>query len=177
MNHHRTTVSTSDGRSPTRWQRVLDAMTAAGHADGASTAAWWQQDALGGRASGDVNAVACAILAGVDDGDPLVLDALPAASKAEDRVAQLYAEHAGPHAPGWDCLNAASRAEALDAYRGAHDTAVFDEVARHCHNTLPPTGGDLGYPSTLDTADLNTAGGRAISGAPAAAASHERGLR
>jgi|GEM_PF-6083673 len=177
MNHHRTTVSTSDGRSPTRWQRVLDAMTAAGHADGADTAAWWRQDTLGGRANGDVNAVARAVLAGIDDGDPAVLDALPTASKAEDRVAQLYAEHAGPHAPGWDCLNAPCQAEALDAYRDAHDTAVHDEVARHCHDTLP-TGGDPGHRSTLDTGDLNAVGGSAISDAPsAAAANHQGGVR
>ncbi len=174
MNHHRTTVSTSDGQPPTCWQRVLDALAAAGHADGASTAAWWRQDTLGGRANGDVNAVARAILVGIDDGDPAVLDALPTASEAEDRVAQLYAEHAGPHAPGWDGLTAASRAEALDAYRAAHDSTVHDEVARNCHAT-PPT--DASH-STLDTGDLNTAGGRAISGAPgAAAASREGGLR
>ncbi len=174
MNHHRTTVSTSDGRSPARWQRVLDALAAAGHTDGASAAAWWQQDTLGGRANGDVTAIARAILAGIDDGDPAVLDALPTASEAEDRVARLYAEHAGPHTPGWDGLTAASQAEALDAYRDAHDSTVVDEVARHCHATLP-TGASH---STLDTGDLNTTGGRAISGAPgAAAASHEGGLR
>jgi len=173
MNHDPTTVSTSEGCQPTRWQRVLDAMTAAGHPDGANAAAWWQQDALGGRANGDVNAIARATLAGIDDGDPLVLDALPAASATEDHVAQLYAEHAGPHAPGWDRLNAPSQAEALDAYRHAHDTAVVDEVARHCHDTLPTGAGH----STLDTGDLNAARGRAISGAPAAAASHEGGLR
>jgi hypothetical protein len=118
------------------WQAVLAAMTAAGRAAAANAAAWWQQDAVGGRASGDTGALARAVLAGIADGDPLVLDALPAAALGEHGAEQAYAEDAGPAAPDWRALDAALRAEAIDTWRDSCHTAVLDEVARHCRHAL-----------------------------------------
>lgn len=44
---------------------------------GRSAAGWWEQDAIGGRATGDVRPTARAVLQGLEDGDPQVLDAIP----------------------------------------------------------------------------------------------------
>jgi hypothetical protein len=122
------------------WQAVLAAIAAAGRAAGSDAAAWWQQDALGGRASGDTAARARAVLTGIADGDPLMLDALPAAEPGEDKAEQAYKEeHAGPSGhPGWPALDAVARAEAVDAWREAYHTAVLDEVARCCRHALDP---------------------------------------
>jgi hypothetical protein len=126
------------------WQAVLAAMAAAGRAAGANAAAWWQQDTVGGRASGDTGAPARAILAGIADGDPLVLDALPAARLGEDGAEQAYEDDAGPASRDWRALDAALRAGAIDAWRDACQAAVLDEVPRHCRHALGLGEGDGG---------------------------------
>src|SRR6266508_184545 len=89
---------------PDRWQRVLDALYAAGAAAGAAAADWWAQDTVGGRASGDTAATARRVLAGIDDSDPLILDAPPGcAPPTQDpeiaSVAELYADAVPADAP------------------------------------------------------------------------------
>src|SRR5215470_12893589 len=66
------------GRDNETWRRVLDALHEAGARAGRDAADWWEQDTLGGRASGDTTARAAAILAGLDDIDPAIVDTLPA---------------------------------------------------------------------------------------------------
>ncbi|MFC0505007.1 DUF4314 domain-containing protein [Micromonospora costi] len=85
--------------------RVLDALRVAGAAAGRSAAEWWAPDVLGGRAPGGSRGRAREVLAGVDAGDPAVLDGLPVADR--DSVAEgrrRYAEHAPPDAPAWEQL-------------------------------------------------------------------------
>lgn len=139
-----------DPRTPhtMTWSAVLDALREAGTDAGTNAADWWAQDTVGGRASGDTTRTARAVLAGIDDGDPAVLDALPACDQSDEESpteAQLYAEAAPAGAPPWTTLNPARRDEAVDAYRDGFDTAVQDRVAQHCRTALPDsTGGQRG---------------------------------
>lgn len=55
---------------------------AIGHAHAQDAASWWQQDAIGGRSTGDTAEVARRVLRGIEEGDPAVLDALPRQSSA-----------------------------------------------------------------------------------------------
>ncbi|MEV0726901.1 DUF4314 domain-containing protein [Micromonospora purpureochromogenes] len=125
------------------WLQVLDALRAAGAAAGRSAAQWWAQDVLGGRARGDVRGTARRVLAGLDDGDPAVLDALPHADGyclADDQA--RYAE-AGPQgAPAWRELTAHRMDETRWAWCDGFDHAASGEVARQCRITLSPGGDD-----------------------------------
>lgn len=57
----------------------LQSAEALGRSDGENAAGWWEQDAVGGRASGDVLLTASTVLAGLEAGDPAVIDGLPSA--------------------------------------------------------------------------------------------------
>ncbi len=128
------------------WQHILAALRQAGQHAGAGAADWWAQDTVGGRATGNTAATARAVLAGIDDGDPAVLDALPACDLSgqwadtpteADLYASLYTESAPPDAPGWDDLDAPRREEVIEAYRDGFDTAAGERVAEHCRTALP----------------------------------------
>ncbi|MDH6466064.1 hypothetical protein M2302_006270 [Micromonospora sp. A200] len=125
------------------WQQVLDAMRAAGAAAGRSAAQWWAQDVLGGRAAGNAAGPAQRILAGIDDGDPAVLDGLPAADRyclSQDR--DRYAEAAAAGAPPWEDLPGTRCDQTRWAWCDGFDQALTDEVARQCRLVLSPTGDD-----------------------------------
>jgi hypothetical protein len=127
------------------WQRVLDALYMAGTDAGADAADWWAQDTVGGRARGDTAATARQVLAGIDDGDPLILDALPGCDLSGHDAptgAELYADAVPDDAPGWDGLSAQARAEAIDTFRDGYHTAVQDRIAEHCRTALPDTDPD-----------------------------------
>jgi len=131
------------------WPRVLAALRHAGEQAGANAADWWAQDTVGGRAVGDVTDTARRVLAGVEDVDPAVLDALPACDLSGQWAdaptqADLYTQAAPPDAPDWDTLDEQAQTEAVDAYRDGYDTAVQDRVVRHCLAALPQPGGDDG---------------------------------
>ncbi len=128
------------------WRHVLDALRRAGEHAGRNTADWWAQDTVGGRATGDTAATARAVLAGIDDGDPAVLDALPVCEVSgpcadthteASPCASLYAEAAPAEAPGWGDLDGPRRDEATEAYRDGFVTAAHDRVAEHCRTALP----------------------------------------
>jgi Domain of unknown function (DUF4314) len=126
-----------------RWQQALDAIRAAGAAAGRGAADWWGQDAVGGRASGDITATARRILAGIDDGDPAVVDALPTLATAGTDAPsdeQRYAATAPEDAHTWSELTPRQRADALEAYRDGFDTAVTDRVVELCRIAASPTG-------------------------------------
>ncbi|MET7968766.1 DUF4314 domain-containing protein [Micromonospora sp. NPDC005305] len=125
------------------WGQVLDALRDAGAAAGRAAAQWWAQDAIGGRAHGDVRAAARAILAALDDGDPAVVDALPAADRYDDAAGRArYAEASPDGAPPWQRLPADRCDQARWAWGDGFDTAVTDEVARQCRTALHPGGDD-----------------------------------
>ena len=89
--------------------------------------AWWQQGALGGRATGDVAAVARRVLQGMDDGDPAILDILP--SPAEGYTAtELSADCGWPEPPLEDRSDRARWDAAQPTIADAYTTAFIDEV-------------------------------------------------
>ncbi|QGN49793.1 DUF4314 domain-containing protein [Micromonospora sp. WMMC415] len=125
------------------WERVLDALGTGGAAAGRSAAEWWAQDVLGGRAPGDVRERPREILAGIDNGDPAMLDGLPVADRyALEHDADRYAEHAPPDAPAWEELTVRQLDEARWAWCDGFDGAAEAEVARQCRMILHPDGDD-----------------------------------
>jgi hypothetical protein len=72
-----TTTRPAPGPHPTLWNSILLALGQADASAGSDAAGWWAQDTVGGRAGGDTATRARAVLAGINDGDPAVLDALP----------------------------------------------------------------------------------------------------
>jgi hypothetical protein len=127
-----------------RWAAALAQMRAASADAGRAAAEWWGQDTVGGRASGDVRATARRILAGIDDGDPAVLDTLPSldtsGQPADDTTGwELFAAATGDRT-GWFGLSIQQRDEALDAYRDGFDTAATDRAAELCRAAASPTG-------------------------------------
>ncbi len=129
------------------WSTILDAMSGAGAQAGSAAADWWAQDTVGAHATGDTTRTARRVLAGLDDGDPAVCDALPVCDLSGQWAdtpgeAQVYTDAAPAGAPAWQALEATRRSEVIDAYRHGFDTAVHDQVARHCTTILDPTGAD-----------------------------------
>jgi hypothetical protein len=115
------------------WDQAVTQFGAAGRRDGANAADWWAQDAVGGRATGDVATAARTLLAGIDDGDPGVLDLLPRLPEPNaQEAADLYREATSAAAPAWDDLDQPRRREAIAVYRDAYDTAAEQRAAWHC---------------------------------------------
>ncbi|MGC4815087.1 DUF4314 domain-containing protein [Micromonospora sp. DT228] len=130
------------------WAAALRRMLAAGTEAGQSAAEWWAQDTIGARASGDTRLAARRVLAGIDDGDPAVLDALPRYTSAGESVDiagwELFADATGD-TTGWFGLRIQQRDEAMTVYRDAFDTAATDRVADLCHLAASPTGADVSH--------------------------------
>lgn len=107
--------------------------------DGERSAAWWEQDTIGGRATGDTKAVAQRVLDGVEDGDPEVLDSLMdtvSFSSQEEIEAQC-----GWDEPDLDDWNAHVRWERerliiWDAYWGALQESFEAGVVVACRREL-----------------------------------------
>jgi hypothetical protein len=134
----------ADGEAPTPRRRAapLAAATASGTAAGRSAADWWGQHAVGGRASGDVRAAARRILAGIDDGDPAVLNTLPLCDRSGGSITAPEAlDEFGTPPP----LTAEEQAEALSAYADAYDEAAEARVVELCHLAASPTGTDVSH--------------------------------
>ncbi|MEV6377650.1 DUF4314 domain-containing protein [Micromonospora musae] len=130
------------------WATALQRMRTAGTEAGRTAAERWAQDTIGARASGDTRLAARRILAGIEDGDPAVLDALPHATPAGESVDtsgwELFADATGD-STGWFGLRIQQRDEAMAVYRDAFDTAATDRVAELCHLATSPTGRDLSH--------------------------------
>lgn len=101
---------------------------------GQNAAAWWIQDTIGGRVTGDVSETAARILKGLDDGDPEVLDSIPAAD--------LSGEWADGYLPA-DLMSdvdldieddADVFTDICSAYEGAFHDAVVLAVTEACVN-------------------------------------------
>lgn len=132
----------------TGWAAALQRMRAAGTEAGRTAAEWWAQDTIGAPAGGDTRRAARRILAGIDDGDPAVLDALPHFSAAGESVDiagwELFAD-ATSDTTGWFGLRLQQRDEAMAVYRDAYDTAATNRVADLCHLAASPTGRDVSH--------------------------------
>lgn len=127
-------ATTGEAASADSWNTVLTDIGTAGRHDGANAADWWAQDTVGGRTTGDVNSAARTLLAGIDDGEPRVLDLLPRSPEPEaEEVGDLYGEATGADAPGWDDLDHTRQVQAIAVYRDAYDTAAQQRAAWHCH--------------------------------------------
>lgn len=127
-------------------QAAMRKARAIGHADGRQGAAWWEQDAIGGRTSGDTTSVARRLLQGVEDGDPAILDTLPdlsdvgSAGYTADQLAELAGDCLWPE-PDLDDGDAHQRWEnALpdirDAYEEGFREGVVDAVIHACRAQL-----------------------------------------
>ncbi|XVV10908.1 hypothetical protein ACQP2X_39635 [Actinoplanes sp. CA-131856] len=126
-----------------RWQATLQRLRDAAAEAGRHAAGWWEQDAIGGRATGDVRATAARVLAGIDDGDPAVLDLLPRLNdpgRREDDLsaAERYTAATGPADTTWAVLDEPRRDEATDAYRDAFDTTALDRITALCRQVAQP---------------------------------------
>jgi hypothetical protein len=119
------------------WADLLDTLRAAGAQAGRTATDWWAQDTVGGRATGDTAALARRVLAGLDDGDPAVLDGLPSPPPPDDAD---WCDAAPAAAPWFADLTAAEREAAVGAYRDGFEAAVTDTVTVHCRAAASPTG-------------------------------------
>ncbi|GAA5200676.1 hypothetical protein GCM10023322_79030 [Rugosimonospora acidiphila] len=127
---------TPDRRRRAGWEQLLQAARDDGAAAGRALAEWWAQDTIGGRATGDVKTVARRILAGLDDGDPAILDALPPATPpAQDQPSR--SDGSGGDGPP---LTPRERDDLSDAYLDSAQQAIGDQVAQLCRMVLSPTG-------------------------------------
>ncbi|WP_326564433.1 DUF4314 domain-containing protein [Micromonospora peucetia] len=130
------------------WAAALQRMRAAGTEAGRTAAESWAQDTIGARAGGGTRLAAHRILSGLDEVDPVVLDALPRFSSAGDPVDtagwELFADANGD-VSGWFGLRIQQRDEAMAVYRDAYDTAVTDRVAELCQLAASPTGSDVSH--------------------------------
>ncbi|SCL26060.1 hypothetical protein GA0070616_3231 [Micromonospora nigra] len=146
------------------WATALRRMRAAGTEAGHTAAQWWAQDTIGARAGGDTRLAARRILAGINDGDPAVLDALPRYSSAGDPVDtsgwELFADATGD-TTGWFGLRIQQRDEAMAVYRDAFDTAATGRIADLCHLAASPTGADVSHlrPARVRVGDVGVFSG------------------
>lgn len=115
-----------------------------GREHGEAAAGWWQQDALGGRATDDATETARRVLHGVDDIDPEVLDALP--GRMDGYTAAALWEDCDWEEPlvGDEAMYArwhAVGAQLWDAYQDEFQAAVRVEVVRACRDALDEPAG------------------------------------
>jgi hypothetical protein len=137
-NHNPAAAHKRRGSRPAarRRAKTLDRLAATGCEHGADAAAWWQQYALGGRAAGDVTGTAAQVLAGLDNLEPRVLDALPVALFSDAYLEQIYTGHTSRLTPAWSKLRPSQRVQAVEAYRDAYEAALQRQVATYCRQVL-----------------------------------------
>ncbi|MEH0931419.1 DUF4314 domain-containing protein [Micromonospora sp. CPCC 205558] len=146
------------------WAAALQRMRAAGIEAGHTAAEWWAQDTIGARASGDTRLTARRVLAGIDEGDPAVLDAIPRYTSAGGSVDtagwELFADATGD-TTGWFGLRIQQRDEAMTVYRDAFDTAATDRITDLCHLAASPTGRDVTHlrPERVHVGDVGVFSG------------------
>ena len=147
---------TIEGASATpEWNALIAEATRCGARDGEDAAGWTIQDTIGGRVSrpGDAEANARRILDGYEDGDPEVMDALPAldlsgqwadgpteAGILEACGVTVGGRHIDPNdedeTVDGEPLTPEDRDEIVEAYRAAWDDNAADAVLRACRSIL-----------------------------------------
>lgn len=136
------------GGDRTGWDAVVATVAGASGAAGRSAADWYTQEAIGGRAHGDPATAAGRILDGILDGDPAILDAVPACDwpTAGDEAtrAVFYADLADT-LPPWRTLTDTQRNEVADAYRDGFVDAAIDHIVQACRTATGHAGPDLSH--------------------------------
>lgn len=119
------------------WAEWNEKARTEGADDGKNAAGWWLQDApYGGRNTQGAGAAIAArgILKGIEDGDPAVLDELPAASLGGTWADEPTADDVFLRITGWKAEkfdgNFLSTSEVVDSYADAFSQAAQDEIVR-----------------------------------------------
>jgi hypothetical protein len=132
-----------------------------GREHGVNAAEWWAQSAVGSRATGDMQETAKRVLAGIDDGDPQILDDLPTPDlsgqwsdgySSQDLYDEIDADHEWQYARftstktctvcgllpfDSDDEELSCNDESLcDAYDNAFNEAAENEVRRICSELI-----------------------------------------
>jgi hypothetical protein len=106
-----------------------------GREHGAAAAEWWQQEAIGSRATGDTTATARRVIRGIEDGDPEVLDALPG-PRGDYGQSELEDDCDWEEPTSGDHLAyarwAAVRPRVMEAYESAFHDVLVRTVAEAC---------------------------------------------
>ncbi|MBN30027.1 MAG: hypothetical protein CMB34_05125 [Euryarchaeota archaeon] len=125
------------------WSKLLDRAATLGRAAGIDAAAWWQQNALGGRntaSARDIAEHAAKLLAMYDDGDPSLEEYWPSMSGEwadEPTPARLYAEL------GVDADADTDDFELCHAWEDAASEAMNDAVIGYLQDAVKAAqGGD-----------------------------------
>ena len=122
-------------------KEAIQYATQLGKEEGTNAAAWWQQDAIGGRATGDTKATAQRVLDGLDEGDPEIIDGLPRPDlsgqwadtmSGPDLIRRALDEAGLEEDEIDDAYDGEYDGEICDAYENAFSQAVDDEVQRVC---------------------------------------------
>lgn len=108
----------------------LEQARAIGREHGKNAADWWEQDAIGGRVTGDVRPTARLVLEGIEEGDPAVLDGLPRPDLSGQYAdgytpAKLLAEVGGGEVQ-----------DLCDVYEAEFEVACQGAVVAHCKRVL-----------------------------------------
>jgi hypothetical protein len=131
----------------TPYDRALAHAAAEGTRAGQNAAGWYVMDTLGGRVTGDVRPAARAILRGIEDGDPAVMDTLPypdLSGQWADTLtgpqlvtdALMAAGYAGAYATQWRDAGMDWLAPLCDAYESAFSTAVESAISTAAREVL-----------------------------------------
>ena len=128
--------------SNTPYDAAVEYARKRGAEDGASAAAWYVQDTIGGRVSGDPRKAAAYILRGIDDGDSAVTDGFPCADLsgewADTLTGPQLIDDAIVNADDWTMTRADWVAywadhdaftDVCDAYETAFSDAAGDAIA------------------------------------------------
>ena len=119
------------------WERLKAEAAQLGREAGENAAAWWEQDAIGGRVTrpGQAEETARLTLRGLEDGDPAVCDAIP--------YPNLSGEWAGDPTPaslyeelGVDAEDDTDDGELCQVWEGAASQAVVHAIERACRKLL-----------------------------------------
>lgn len=124
------------------WERLIDAVRDQARTDAANAVAWWAQDTIGGRVTADVAWAARRVIDGIEDGDPEILDSLPAADLSGEMadgptVRGLYEDHAGASLPEWGELPEWAGPEIGDAYETIFSETAESDIVAACRAVLP----------------------------------------
>jgi len=130
--------------SETAYDAALTYATERGRQDGTNAAGWYTMDTIGGRVSRaeDAQRGARAIIAGIEDGDPAVLDTFPAPDLSGERADSLTSSDLTRDA--WAAAGIAPEdqdgyedaTDICDAYETAFSDAVENEIARAAREVL-----------------------------------------
>lgn len=124
------------------WTKMEAKAREIGAEHGNSAAQWWEQDAIGGRTTGDPTPTATRVLRGIEDGDPEIYDSLPspdlsgqwADSYTSNSLIEDCASEVDIELGDERLVDGAS--DLCDAYEEAFRDACEAEIVRQCKAAL-----------------------------------------